>query len=188
MKPTIVALTGLSGVGKSTLLVAVAERLRFQHLQASALIKRGRETVLAQAVEQDQLRYSDLDENQRLLVLGLEASLDPANQLVVLDSHTVIERENDHFLVDPGIFAAVGIAAMVFLRDEPQEIAKRRASDQSRVRPRKDAADLAKVQGAAITQAELICRKMGKPLHVVTPSNVDDVVELLRRLQAIEGE
>ncbi len=106
---------------------------------------------------------------------------------MVLDSHTVIERENDRFLVDPGVFAVVGIAAMIFLRDEPQEIAKRRANDQSRVRPRKDAADLAKVQAEAVTQAELICRKVGKPLYVKTPSNVDGVVELLRRLQAIEG-
>jgi adenylate kinase len=187
MKRTIVALTGLSGVGKSTLLVAVAARMRFQHLQASALIKKGRESILGQAVEQNQLRYSDLDENQRLLVRGLEASLDPANQLVVLDSHTVIERENDHFLVDPGVFAAVRITAMIFLRDDPQEIAERRANDQSRVRPRKDAADLAKVQAEAVTQAELICRKVGKPLYVETPSNVDGVVELLGRLQAIEG-
>jgi adenylate kinase len=187
MKPTIVALTGLSGVGKSTLLVAVAARMRFQHLQASVLIKKGRESILGHAIEQDQLRYSDLDENQRLLVRGLEASLDPANELVVLDSHTVIERENDHFLVDPGVFAAVGITAMIFLRDEPQEIAKRRANDQARVRPRKNSADLAEVQADAVTQAELICREVGKPLYVERPSNVDGVVELLHRLQTIEG-
>lgn len=185
MKPTIVALTGLSGVGKSTLLAAIADRLPFQHLEASALIKRERETALLQAVEQDQLRHSDLNENQRLLVCGLEASLDAASQLVVLDSHTVIERENDHFLVDPSVFSAVGIAGMVFLREEPQEIARRRASDQSRVRPRKDASDIAKAQGDALTQAELICRKVKKPLYVMTPSNVDDVVEVLRRLQGI---
>lgn len=186
MKPTIVALTGLSGVGKSTLLVAVAVRLPLQHLQASALIKKGRETMLGQAMEQDQLKYSDLDENQRLLVHGLEASFDSANQLVVLDSHTVIERETDHFVVDPAVFAAVGIAAMIFLHDEPQEIEKRRDNDQSRKRPRKDAADLAKVQAEAAAQAELICRKVGVPLYVETPSNVDGVVELLGRFQAIE--
>jgi adenylate kinase len=186
MRPTIVALTGLSGVGKSTLLAAITSRMRFQHLQASALIKRGREIVLGQAVEQDQLRYSDLDENQRLLAQGLEASLDPASQLVVLDSHTVIEWENGHFLVESGVFAVAGIAGMIFLRDEAQEIVKRRANDQSRVRPRKDAADIARVQADAVTQAELICRKVGKPLYIETPSNVDGVVELLRRLQTVE--
>lgn len=187
MKPTIVALTGLSGVGKSTLLAAVATQLRFQHLQASALIKKGRETVLGEAVGHDQLRYSDLDENQRLLVRGLEVSL-AETQLVVLDSHTVIERECGHFLVDPGVFAAVGIAAMIFLRDDPQSIAKRRANDQTRVRPKKDAADLAEVQAEAVKQAELICRTVGKSLYVETPSNVDGVVELLLRFQSIEGD
>jgi adenylate kinase len=187
MRATIVALTGLSGVGKSTLLAAIAAQMHFQHLQASVLIKRGRKTELGQAVEQDRLRFSDLDENQRLLARGLQASLVPGTQLVVLDSHTLIERERDHFLVDPDVFAAVEITAMIFLRVDPEEIFNRRVNDQSRVRPRKDPADLAKVQTEAITQAELICQKVGKPLYVETPSNVGGVVELLRRLQPIEG-
>jgi adenylate kinase len=186
MKPTVVALTGLSGVGKSTLLVAVADRQPFQHLQASALIKKGRASLLGQAIEQDQLRYSDLYENQRLLVGGLEASLDSTNQLVVLDSHTVIERENDHFFIDPGIFAAVEVSAMIFLRDEPQEIEKRRSNDQSRMRPRKDAVGLAQAQNEAVAQAELICRKLSVPLYLETLLNVDRVIELLYHLQSIE--
>jgi adenylate kinase len=187
MRPTIVALTGLSGVGKSTLLAVVATRLRFQHLQASTLIGKGREITSGQTVEQDDLRYTDPDENQRLLVRGLEASLDPETQLVVLDSHTVIERESEHFLVSPGVFEAIGIATMIFLHDDPQEIAKRRANDSSRVRPQKNADDLAKIQTEAINQAELICHTVGKPLYVETPSNVDGVVEILLRLQTIEG-
>ena len=75
---------------------------------------------------------------------------------------------------------------MIFLHDEPQEIEKRRDNDQSRKRPRKDAGDLAKVQAEAAAQAELLCRKVGVPLYVETPSNVDGVVELLGRFQAIE--
>lgn len=183
MRPPIVAFTGLSGVGKSTLLVSAAAQLDFQHLQASALIKRGRETLAGQTVEQDRLRHTDLDENQRLLVRGLGASLDPATRLVVLDSHTLIERENDNFLVDPVVFEAVGIAAMIFLRDEPREIEKRRANDQSRARPQKDAASLATIQAEAVSQAELICRILDKRLYIEPPSNIDGVVELFRRLQ-----
>jgi adenylate kinase len=165
MKPRIVALTGLSGVGKSTLLVAAKARLRFQHLQASALIKKGRETRLGQAVAHDELRYSDRDENQRLLVRGLDASIDPVSPLVVLDSHTVIERATDHFIIEPAVFAAVGLAAMIFLHEQPQEIEKRRAGDRSRVRPQRDATALAVVQAEAAAQAELICREVGVPLY-----------------------
>jgi adenylate kinase len=187
MKPRIVALTGLSGVGKSTLLVAATTRVQFQHLQASTLIKKGREAGLGQSVAHDQLRYSDLDENQRLLVRGLDASIDPLSPLVVLDSHTVIERANDHFLVEPAVFAAVGAAAMIFLHEQPQEIEKRRAGDRSRVRPQRDAVAIAIVQAEAAAQAELICRELSIPLFVEAPANDDGVVELLRRFQAIEG-
>ncbi|UFZ07819.1 AAA family ATPase [Bradyrhizobium ontarionense] len=181
MRPKIVALTGLSGVGKSTLLVAVAPRLPFQHLEASSLIKKGRAIMLGQTVAQDQLRYSDLDENQNLLVRGLEASINHASQLVVLDSHTLIERDTEHFLIGPEVFAALELAVMIFLREEPHEIEKRRVNDQSRLRPRKDAAALAKVQAEAVAQAELICREIGVPLHVEMPSNVDGLVDLLCR-------
>jgi adenylate kinase len=100
---------------------------------------------------------------------------------VVLDSHTLIERDTDHFLVDPAIFAAVGLAAMIFLRGEPHEIEKRRANDQSRSRPRKGADALAKVQAEAVSQAELICREIRVPLYIETPVNIDGLVELLRR-------
>ncbi|MCS3925299.1 adenylate kinase [Bradyrhizobium elkanii] len=183
----MVALTGLSGVGKSTLIAKIAAQVEFQHLQASSLIERGRETMLGQAVSQDRLRYSDLDENQQLLICGLEASIDPAFQLVVLDSHTLIERDADHFVVDPTVFAAVGIAAMIFLHEEPRKIEKRRSNDRSRVRPRKDITALAKIQTEAAAQAELICREVGVPLHIEMPSNVDGVVELLRRFRHSEG-
>lgn len=114
-------------------------------------------------------------------------SIDPEIQLVVLDSHTLIERGTDHFVVEPKVFAAVGLSAMIFLREDPQEIEKRRANDPSRARPRKSAAAIAEVQIEAVAQAELICRTVGVPLHVVASSNMEGVLELLRRLRDIEG-
>jgi adenylate kinase len=178
MRPPVVALTGLSGVGKSTLLKVAVSHVPFQHLQASALIQRGREAALGQVVAQDHLRHSDLDENQAFLVRGLEASIDSTSKLVVLDSHTLIEQE-----VDPAVFAAIGICGMIFLMDEPKEIGKRRASDQSRKRPVKDVTALEDAQLQAMAQAEHICRCLEIPLHVEAPSNIHGVTKLLRQLQ-----
>jgi adenylate kinase len=178
MKKKIVALTGLSGVGKSTLITAIAARLPLQHLQASALIKKGRETS-GDAIGHDRLRYSDLDENQLLLVRGLNAAIDQTAQLVVLDSHTLIEREADEFLVEPRVFASVGICGMIFLREEPLEILRRRQSDRSRIRPIKDEAFLAASQANALAQAEFICRTASVPLFVETPSAIENILASL---------
>ena len=186
MMSRIVALAGLSGVGKSTLLVQAAVRLPFQHLQASALIKKGRELAHGQVVAHDCLRYVDLDENQQFLIKGLKASINPDIRLTVLDCHTLVERDADHFMVQPEVFAAIGLDAMIFLIEESLEIQKRRANDQSRSRPAKTAAALADMQAKAVAQATLICRRISIPLHFAS-SSLEDVVELLHGFFGVEG-
>jgi adenylate kinase len=174
-------------VGKSTLLEAVAKVLEFQHLQASALIRKGRETLLGQAVQHDSLRFADLDESQRLLVHGFEASINATMPLVVLDGHTLIERESDYFVVGPEVFSAIGVDGMVFLREIPQEIALRRANDQARDRPERDAKALTELQAQTLFQAQAICRAVGVPLYIEEPSNVAGVVDLLRRIRDVKA-
>ena len=55
---------GLSGVGKSTLLRKLMGRVDFQHVQASALIKEGRQLAGDNVLSVDRLRDADLDANQ----------------------------------------------------------------------------------------------------------------------------
>lgn len=74
MTRRVAALTGISGVGKSTLLTALSQRVDFVHLQAGALIKKARESELGQSIEHDQLRNIDLDQNQQLLINGFLAA------------------------------------------------------------------------------------------------------------------
>lgn len=139
--------------------------------------------MLGQMVVKDQLRHANIYENQALLVRGFEASINPASQLVVLDSHTIIEKENSLFLVKPDVFSAIGISTMIFLQEDPKEIEKRRANDQLRKRPTKHAATLNSIQIQAIAQAHFICSFIGARLYIKSPSNILDAVTLLRQLQ-----
>ncbi|HEY5305205.1 MAG TPA: AAA family ATPase [Pseudolabrys sp.] len=179
MKCTI-AVTGLSGVGKSTLLKAVARRVDFLHLQASALIRDARDTFQSYPVSHDQLRYVDLDENQHLLVDGFAAHARSATGLVVLDGHTLVERNTDFVLIGAEVFSAIGISGMLFLHDDPSAIVARRAGDHTRERPAKDVDVLAKIQAAALANARDICRSVQVPLKIVAPVDLDNVVEFLQ--------
>jgi adenylate kinase len=68
MKQHVVALFGISGVGKSTLLREISDLVAFQHLEASALIRKGREAAGARDISTDTLRQLNIGENQQLLI------------------------------------------------------------------------------------------------------------------------
>jgi ABC-type dipeptide/oligopeptide/nickel transport system ATPase component len=103
MTKSVVALVGISGVGKSTLLRAAAETIQFQHLQASALIKAAKEKQTAETVVTDDLRTADITDNQALLVQGFSDARDPSKTLIVLDGHTVIDTPNGLVTIEPRI-------------------------------------------------------------------------------------
>jgi adenylate kinase len=67
MTQSIIALVGISGVGKSTLLCELSKDLSFQHLQASALIKSEREAATLFETSTDDLCNANIADNQALL-------------------------------------------------------------------------------------------------------------------------
>jgi adenylate kinase len=180
MSPYVAALTGVSGVGKSTFLRKLAAQLTFQHLQASALIKEGRQAAEGGSISLDQLRGANLDQNQRLLIEGFRIKADPRASVIVLDGHSLIERDGDLVPIDPYVFGAVRIARMIFLADDPAAIAARRLADTNRERLIKDAQALQAVQEAAREHAEKICLHLNVAFDVLYPSQLDDAERLLR--------
>ena len=71
MSQRVVAFTGISGVGKTTFLKKFTEQMAFQHVTGGSLIAAARNAV---SDSRDDLRYSDLDENQRLLIQGFHSA------------------------------------------------------------------------------------------------------------------
>jgi adenylate kinase/GNAT superfamily N-acetyltransferase/rRNA-processing protein FCF1 len=180
MTQTVVALVGVSGVGKSTVLRAVAETLVFQHLQASALIKDARNALEAGAVGHDDLRQVDIGDNQALLVEGFRAARDLAMGTVILDGHTVIDTPNGLVRIEPSVFGALGIQKIVLVVDGPDAILRRRAADTTRKRPVRSAAELDKHQNEALLAAYAAACLLGIPLHVFPISDLAGILSVIR--------
>jgi adenylate kinase len=176
----VVALTGLSGVGKSMLTRSLAASIPLEHLQASTLIKEGRIASNGTAYTQDQLRLDDIDENQQLLIQGFRLKAESITGLTVLDSHTVIERGDGLIRIDARVFAAVGTRLMIFLTDDPKAIAARRRSDMTRQRPLPDVETLRFIQEEARQHAAAICRAIDIPLHIFHPDQSALIVHVLQ--------
>lgn len=180
MTGPIVALTGISGVGKSTVLKTLSTSISFQHLQASALIKAGRHASGDIAVTHDQLRLVDIDENQQFLIRGFRLNAGASTSLVILDGHTVIERDTGLTHIDARVFGAIGIDSMIFLADDPEAIGQRRRNDTSRKRPVLSVDALRLIQEQAEDHAVEICKALGVPLHKFRP---DQTALIARALQ-----
>jgi adenylate kinase len=170
----IVAVVGLSGVGKTSALNAISATRSFQHLGASSLIREAR-----QQGEADSLRTADIDENQYLLVKGFSSAVDPEADLVVLDGHTVIETPSGLVTIPPEIFKQLRTSAMLFVADFPKAIAERRSADQSRQRPVTGVDQLKLHQQAALLAAFDVCMHLNIPLTVVRSGETKKLGEVL---------
>jgi adenylate kinase len=175
----VVAVLGLSGVGKTTLLHKLADRLPFQHLHASALIQEGRRAHGAQDASIDMLRMANIDENQKLLIAGFEKVVDRQVKLVVVDGHSVIDTPEGLVRIQSAIFAAIEICQVVCLVAEPFEIEARRLSDAKRKRPARSAKELEEQQNTSIVHALRISLDLSVPMHVFTSTQIDEMQGIL---------
>lgn len=179
MKQAIVAFVGISGVGKSTLLKAASNRLSFQHLQASSLIKDAREAITTSPIAADDLRRASINDNQALLIDGFNNARSPEEPLIVLDGHTVIDTPSGLVRIEPRVFAALGVTQFILLVDDAQAISSRRDSDQSRNRPKRSPQELEEHQTQALLNAFAAARELNVPLTVFTNTQIDAICAAL---------
>ena len=132
MRQTIVAFTGISGVGKTTFLQRLSERVAFQHLTGGSLIARARERA---DQDRDALRQADLDENQHLLIQGFAVARDPTARCVIMDGHVIIDGPKGVSAIPTAVFEALGVTVMVHLEADPEWILQNRMRDVQRDRP-----------------------------------------------------
>lgn len=135
MSQKVIAITGISGVGKTTFIRKLAEQMPFQHLTGGSLIARAQAGT---ALSRDALRQFDLDENQRLLVEGFVAVRDGSANTVIFDGHAVIDGPDGLATIPFSVFEALGICLMVHLEADPVAIQRNRNQDHERTRPSLD--------------------------------------------------
>ena len=176
---TVVAFTGISGVGKTTFLRTLAKSLLFQHLTGGSLIVAGRE---AASDQRDGMRHQDLDENQRMLIEGFVVARDPEADHIFMDGHVVIDDGQNLTKLECDVFRALDVAMMVHLEAEPIKIATNRSQDASRSRPAYDVETLERHQDISRQHAKCIANKLDVGFHIVTHNDVDCLVNHLRRL------
>lgn len=160
----IVAVLGISGVGKSSLIAAAAREIYLLHLTASGLIK----AQLAKAQTSEQLRAGPILDNQHYMLRGFSQAVAGVKQeLVVFDGHNLIDTPTGILEIPDAVFAAMGLHALVFIEDAANAIADRRQADQSRQRPTRTADELAEQQGRAKDMAARLAASLGIPFSVL---------------------
>lgn len=174
-----VALLGLSGVGKSTLIGQVAEHTPLLHLQASSLIK-AEQAHRAQAQHTSEaLRIGPVLDNQALMIAAFDRLTKMATLPIVFDAHSVIDGRNGLLEIPSAVFAPLGLDAICILTAAPSAIFERRRHDTARERPFRDVETLEAQQARAITAAQQIASDIGCPFHHFETDGRARLVKLL---------
>lgn len=180
MKQKIVALVGISGVGKTTFARKLAEDLQIQHLTAGTLIKMG---SAIKSLDRDRLRLADIDGNQQFLIDGFHQSRDRNEQYIIIDGHVVIHGLLGLEELCADVFDALEIDGMVHLSSSPTRILTHRINDEKRERPILSEQEINEHQSRSIAVAKTICRSLNVPLIEATNMNVKPVKSFLLGLQ-----
>ena len=177
MSQRVVAFTGISGVGKTTFLEKFAEQMVFQHITGGSLIAVARN---AASDARDDLRHSDLDENQRLLIEGFALARDELAEVIIMDGHVVIDEGDRLMEISCDVFEALGVTAMVHLEADPTHIAENRSKDTARSRPRHDTDTLGQHQDLSRRHARSIADELRTGFYIVTHNDVAHLATLLK--------
>lgn len=176
-----IALLGLSGVGKSTLIGQLNERIAVLHLQASALIKDEQAYRAQQPDDSEALRLGAIADNQALMIAAYRRVVASTELPVVFDGHSVIDGRDGLVEVAPSVFVDLELDAIFYLSADPHIIAERRRADVGRDRPTRDAETLAEQQRIAENVARRIAGQIDCTFIAITDSDVDRLAETLRR-------
>ncbi|HXS50202.1 MAG TPA: AAA family ATPase [Sphingomicrobium sp.] len=175
---TVLAVVGLSGVGKTTAINRLADKVPFLHLQASALIQAERVARGYAGTSSEDLRRGPVLDNQSLLICGFRRASEDHHGLVVLDGHVLIDSDNGMIKIPSSVFGDIGCDHIAVLTDDPHEIWQRRRNDVSRKRPSRSVQDLNEQQELICIVAAQIAGELG--IHITEHSSSDgSLMELI---------
>ncbi|MGN6207959.1 ATP-binding protein [Asticcacaulis sp.] len=175
----VIALIGLSGVGKSTVLANLATEVDFLHLQASQLLKDGFARQKLAPPSSEELRLGEVVNNQRLLIDSFHAATGTTAKLVILDGHLLIDGKSGITEIPATVFADIGVSKLIFLYAQPEAIAERRNKDVERLRPTHSISEIASHQAHEIRLASEAAVQLGIPLLICSNQDRAQMVAFL---------
>lgn len=174
-----VALLGLSGVGKSTLIGQVATCTPLLHLQASNLIKSEQRRRAHAPDSSEALRTGSVLNNQGLMIAAFERLTRTTTLPVVFDGHSLIDSRDGLLEIPSAVFTALGLDAVAFLAADPAVIFERRRSDAERERPARAPGLLAEHQSLAEAAARRISNDIDRPFYRLDRDTAGHLAALL---------
>jgi adenylate kinase len=158
----VVAVFGVSGVGKSWLISRFASANPVAHVQASQLLREAKAAIDGCNTTPEQLRRGAVLDNQTLLIQAFTTLRIREKRPIIFDGHSVID--NDHRLVEIPceVIEALLPSGLILVQADAFAIARRRAEDLARIRPNRTAAEI----GMHQDRARIVCTEYAKRLHL----------------------
>lgn len=163
----IIFLAGVYGVGKTTLGQHAEKTLGIRHITASSLIKAEK----ASAISDTTKAVANIEDNQRLLMIGLRKARKENNGHFILDGHFTLPNNTGEIEpVSIDVFKEMQICKVILLHDAPEEIAKRfNSRDEKQISP-----DTVKNhQQKEIAHATYVCDELRIPLVMMNSPEID---------------
>lgn len=152
----MIALMGISGTGKSTLLDSLPLQQAYHVVSASELIKQQINRQSSIEVSSEQMRISATRDMQELLMEAVKLEKQYTTLPIILDCHALIDKGDHIDTVPVYVFEKIGISQIIHLVVSPRDIWSRRKDDKTRTRPEISVEELADHQNKSIAHARAI--------------------------------
>lgn len=170
---SVVAVFGLSGVGKSWLIGRFVKRCPVLHVQASQLMRDAKAALSGLNITSEQLRTGAVLDNQALLVQAFSDVRAMANQPIIFDGHCVVDNGVELLEIPVEVIDRLSVNSIVFIEGLPKEIVDRRRNDPTRVRPNRSEIEIYTHQQKAKEVCELYSKRLNVPLVIVSAGDED---------------
>jgi len=183
----VVAVFGLSGVGKSWLVSRYANSHAVMHVQASRLLRDAKAAISGTAVTSEELRTGAVLDNQQLLTAAFSTIRTNAATPIIFDGHCLVDSGKELIEISVEVIEALFLSGLVFVQSNPQEIVAKRTYDTTRIRPLRSVEDVNLQQQHASSICEGYAKRLNLNLHVVNAGDEVGFAAAMALLLA-EGE
>lgn len=180
-KSSIVAVFGLSGVGKSWLIGRYALHSPVLHVQASQLLREAKAAIYGENVTTDELRKGAVLDNQALLIRAFAHVRSTETKPIIFDGHCVVDNGAELLEIPTEVIAGLAISHLIFVEGSAKVIIERRQNDQTRVRPIRSEGELARHQRRAREICEAYSKSLVIPLTIVPAGDEEAFTDALVR-------